>query len=106
MVTTQRTIATATLWTTNMDLTGYQWRRPAALSPLFGRPHDARDGAHHLVPRRLLFGELPLSGRREPVILGAPVGLRLPPFGGEPSLLFQPVQRGIERAVLDLQRII
>src|ERR1022692_514397 len=68
--------------------------------------HGAGHGAHQLLPTGLLFDQLPLSPRREFVIAGAAIGFRYLPFRREPALFFEPMQRGIERAVLDLQHFL
>ena len=44
--------------------------------------------------------------RREPAFTGAAVGFRHLPIGRDPALPLQPMQRRIERAVLDLQRVL
>ena len=47
--------------------------------------------------------ELLLALRGQPVELGALVGLGLPPVGLDPAPLLEAVQRGVERAGLDLE---
>jgi len=46
------------------------------------------------------------AATRERVILGLPVVFRRSPCRGDPLALFEPVQRGIERALTDGERII
>ena len=43
------------------------------------------------------------AGSRQPVILRALLVLGQPPLGLDPALSFEAVQRGVERAVVDLQ---
>ena len=76
------------------------------LSALLSGTHYARNGSHHLVPFRLLSRKLPPPRHRESVILGAAIGFRLLPFRCEPSLPFEPVQRRIQGAMLQLQGIL
>src|SRR5208283_1489342 len=68
--------------------------------------HSAGHGAHQLLPTGLFFDQLPLSPRRELVVAGAAIGFRDLPFRREPALLFEAMQRGIERAMLDLQHFL
>src|ERR1700730_6024003 len=70
-------------------------------------PHYACDSFRHLLPLRFFDGK-PLSALlSQLVILEFPVsvGSRLP-FGDDPSSLFQPMKRWIERAVLHLKEIV
>src|SRR5579871_4333658 len=70
--------------------------------PPFGGPHDARNGSHYRVPFRLLARQLTFAGGGEFVVFGPAVGFRLLPLRSQPSLLLQSVQRGVQRAVLNL----
>src|SRR5687768_4198109 len=64
------------------------------------------DGADEGAPGLLFGGELFAAGLGEAVVLGRPVG-----FGGGtplcfyPALFFEPVERGIERALRDLKDV-
>src|SRR5580700_5066777 len=58
--------------------------------------HEAGDGGAHLIPACELRTELFPSGGGELIVLGALVVLRVPPFGLDPTLLFEAVQRGVE----------
>ncbi len=66
---------------------------------------DSSNDVGHAVP---VFGfrkqpALPCSG--EPVIFGFAVVFRLAPFTGDPALMFQTIERGVQRALLDFQAI-
>src|SRR5580658_4700319 len=85
-------------------------RRPNILhllsSFLLGR-HHASDRDGELVPSRLLRRKLLASRRGEPVILEFAIAiLSLLPFARDPALLFQAMQRGVERAMLHLQDVV
>jgi hypothetical protein len=54
----------------------------------------------------LLFDQFPLSLGCEFVVPRAAVGFRNLPFGFEPASLFEAMQRGVERPVLHLQRVL
>ena len=59
------------------------------------------DDVGHAVP---VFGfrkQLALPCRGEPVIFGFAVVFRFAPLTGNPSLMFEAIERGIERALLD-----
>ena len=70
------------------------------------RVHDPSDRVYELGPPIALAGELRFSRGCEPVVLRALIRLAHAPFGLEPSALLEPVQRGIERAGLDLEQVV
>src|SRR5215510_2103793 len=78
-------------------------RRNMALASLRLEFEDPPDCCCEPLPFRCLFGELftAIAGQR--VKAGLAVLDGGPPFGGDPSALFQTLQRGIECAVLDQQ---
>src|SRR5215212_5250912 len=68
--------------------------------------HRFEDEPHRLgksPPVRRLFLEPSPSGGGEAVILCFALVLRLAPLGSNQGLLFEAIQRGIERALLDQQ---
>src|SRR6476469_5367048 len=56
------------------------------------------DGRVHLAPVSLLFRQLPASGRRHGVELGAPPALQLAPRSDNPAALGQAMQSWKERS--------
>src|SRR5580698_6424128 len=78
---------------------------PHLLYRLCAGIQHACDGAHHLVPARPFVNQLPLSSRRQRVILGALATLAELPFGLHPLLFLQTVERRIERAGLYPQHV-
>src|SRR5262245_57338512 len=80
---------------------------PGAIRLLLGqtRIHDPSDRCDELRPAVPFTRQLFLALRRQPVILGALIGLALGPFGPQPPLLFQPVEGRIEGAGFDLQEV-
>jgi hypothetical protein len=75
----------------------------ALLILLFSRPQDAIHRAYQPVPATCVFDELFAASRRQAVIPRLAVVLRSPPEGRDPTSVFEPVQRRVKRAVLDLQ---
>src|SRR5882724_4637592 len=74
---------------------------------LGGWPHHARYSFGHLLPLRFFDQELLPAFIRQPVVFVFPIAVRRSlPFGSHPASLFQTMQRGIERAVLRLQKFI
>jgi len=74
---------------------------------LLGRRKNARDCGDELVPLGFFGGQLLFAGRRQPIVLELAVAvLGGFPFRGQPAFLFQAMQRGIKRAVLDLKDFI
>ncbi len=67
------------------------------------RTHNPRDGVDDLLPSVLLANQLLPAGGSQAVELSALVALCLLPFGGYPTLFFQPMERGVERPGLNLQ---
>ena len=65
--------------------------------------HDERDGAGHLAPAAGLKREAPATGGGEAVVLGLAVVLARAPVGREPAAVLQAMERGIQRALLDLE---
>src|SRR5882762_3554316 len=74
---------------------------------LGGRPHHSRHSLGHLLPLRFFDQELLPPFIRQPVVFEFPISIRRSfPFGSYPASLLQAMQRGIERAVLRLQKFI
>src|SRR6266849_5009303 len=62
-------------------------------------------GARELAPLRLFDGEQFADFRREPIHFHLAASLGLFPPGGDQPAALEPLQRGVERAVLDLQDV-
>jgi hypothetical protein len=60
------------------------------------------DGVRIPLPCANFSGELTSAGGGELVEFCAPVVLRRSPFGVEPPLVLEPVERGVERSLIDL----
>src|SRR5579863_1592765 len=74
---------------------------------LGGRPHHPGNCIHHLLPLRLFDLELFAALLGQTVVLEFPISVRSHlPFGSDPSLALQPMQRRIQRSVLHLQEIV
>src|SRR4051812_29847445 len=65
----------------------------------------ARHGERHALPLSLFFLELPLALPREAVKLRLAVVLRAAPLGVNPAGFFEPVERRIERPLVDAQDV-
>jgi hypothetical protein len=70
-----------------------------------GLVEDAGDGVDEAAPLRGLHGEPLAPGLREAVELHAPLGLREPPLGLDPAVPLQPVERRVERPLLDAEDV-
>src|SRR5215217_2858485 len=70
-----------------------------------GGSQDSIDGADDLVPAVRLLDELRASLRREPVIARTPVVLGGSPERGDPSTVFEAVERWIQRAMLGCEHV-
>src|SRR5690606_31860740 len=68
--------------------------------------NDSRDGLRQPIPVRTLAGEPLSASARQRVELGPPVVLRGAPFGRNPAVVLELVQRGIERSVAYLQHLV
>src|SRR5213593_2973006 len=81
-------------------------RRRVNMSHLVGS-RDERGGHRgcQTLPAFGLFAKPPPAGRRHGVVLGFPLVIALTPFRRDESLMFQPVERGIQGALRDLQRV-
>ena len=64
---------------------------------------DLSDRQRDTRPHLPLGGELPLAGRRNPIVLGPSSLGRHAPLSGNEPLLLEPVQQGEERARADLK---
>ena len=64
------------------------------------------DAGRQALPLRDFGLELLAARLRQRVEARAAVVLRRAPFGRDPALVFEPVDRGIERALLDPQQVI
>src|SRR5437867_2383527 len=70
-------------------------------------PHHARDRRREPVPLRFFGGELLPPERREPVVLAFALLRRARfPFRGDEGLALEPVEGGIEGAVLEAQDLV
>src|ERR1700734_2185107 len=65
--------------------------------------HHLCDGVRQTLPVIGFFGELLPTKRSQPVVLGAPVVGRLAPFGINPAVELQAVERWIQRALFDAE---
>src|SRR5689334_9357889 len=66
---------------------------------------DQRDGCRQSIPFRGLGLQGFSSGRGELVVLGASSLLAHAPLGGDPALLLELMEGGIQRALADVQLI-
>ena len=66
----------------------------------------ALDRADHAIELGAFGGELPAAGGGERVVAGAAVVLRRAPLGLHPAVEQQPLERGIQRALADLQHVV
>src|SRR5262249_34357847 len=71
---------------------------------LLGAAQHAIDGDEHGVEARDLVAELFAASGAERVVARAPAGGRLPPLGGDPAFFLQPLERGVQRPLLDAQQ--
>src|SRR5215468_11013443 len=79
----------------------------SAYSTLLSRwLHNAGDGRVQALPLRGLIEELLLARFGKAVVLRAAVVLRSPPLCGDPATALQPLQRRIERAVINFQHLL
>src|SRR5690606_19972862 len=62
-------------------------------------------GFRQPLPLLVLFGESPATLRRQRVVARAPVVLRNRPATADQTLPLQPVQRRIQRALVDLELV-
>src|SRR5580765_6092264 len=77
-------------------------RRKASMSKLLGScGQDRAHRLHQFLPPCGFVAELLASGGGERVELGAAIVVGRAPFGVEESLEFEPVERGIEGALLN-----
>ena len=68
--------------------------------------HHAPDGRGHAFPAAGFDRQLPAPGGGEPVVLGPPAQLRDSPFGFDPALMLEAMERRVKRALVDLQDIL
>src|SRR5438093_1861042 len=77
-------------------------RRISALrEPRLRRDQRLADGADVAIPRRHLGLQLRPAAATQLIVLRAAVVLRVAPFGGEPALLLEAMERRVERSFLD-----
>ena len=74
-----------------------------ARGPASGSGDDDVDGLREPVPVGGFLFELAPAGLSQGIELGLAAGFAFGPVGGDPPLLLEAVQGGIERALLDLQ---
>ena len=80
-------------------------RHPVASHSPFGRPENARDGGGQAAPLRGLSDQPLAAGFRQLIEPRLAIGVRGAPFGPDPFPRFEALQRRIERAVIDDQRL-
>ena len=69
------------------------------------RAQHLADRAHEAVPSAGLGRELPTACRCQTVVARLAIVLGRAPERGDPAAVLEPMQRGVERAVLDLQNV-
>jgi len=80
----------------------HQRRRPLRL---IGRAQHQSDGLRQPLPVEPFGGQLRPALPRQAVELGVATGLRRPPLGPKPAAVLEPVQRGVQRALLHLEGV-
>src|SRR5215471_368984 len=75
------------------------------LRPALSRREHAGDRLRETLPAFLFLGELPQAFLRQLVEARLPVVLRGSPGRADPALPLQPVERGIERPLVDLEHV-
>ena len=65
---------------------------------------DQANRRRQLIPARLFTRQLPVARPRERIELGIAACFRAPPLRFQPALLFEPVQRRIQGALIDAHR--
>src|SRR5207302_1361147 len=86
---------------------GFAGAPRAALLPWLRRGLErAPDREGDALPAFRLGLQLPAPGARQLVVLRAPLVLGVAPLGGEPTLFFQAIERGKQRAGLDDERAV
>ena len=86
--------------------TDAQVRKSAVTGGCLSRPHHAGDGPNETVPAGFFGRQLLSAGRGQLIVLGALIVFRDLPFGGDPPLSLEAVQRRIERSPLDSQLVV
>src|SRR5207245_1424720 len=67
---------------------------------------DSRNDIRHVVPLFRFFSQSALPRCRETIVFRLALVFRLTPFARDPALVFQAIQRRIQRALLNLQAIL
>src|ERR1700728_472294 len=67
------------------------------------RTENGGDKRRHSVPPFSLGVELTAASRRQPIEFGLTIVVGLAPLTGNQALVFQPVERWVQRSLLDLQ---
>jgi hypothetical protein len=67
---------------------------------------DFRNGQGEPIPALFLSGALFTACFSQPVELGSAAGLWRPPIGTNPAALLDPVDRWVERALLNLKQLV
>ena len=80
-------------------------RRVTALILLRGGSEDARHEPGHLLPAVRFAAKLTASGRRQSIIFGFALVVGFAPLAGDEALVFQAVERGVERTLLDFEAV-
>src|SRR5260370_33450029 len=70
---------------------------------LRSRTENAGDKRRHAVPLLSLGVELTAASRGQPIELGPTIVIRFAPLTGNQALVFKPVERWVQRYLLDLQ---
>ncbi len=66
------------------------------------RSHDQADGGYKVRPPGVFLHQMPAACGGEPVIFGAAIVFGHLPFGSDPTLGFEALQGGVQRAELDI----
>src|SRR6476620_8506767 len=77
--------------------------RANIVSSFSARREDGFDGGHVSPPRLGFRAERAPALRGQPVVLGAPVVVARAPFAVDPALLLEPLERRVERALVDVE---
>src|SRR4051812_17823298 len=79
-------------------------RRKKRRMSLCDRLHDETDGAHNPLPLVALLLQLTAPFRGQPVEAGAAIVFRHRPVRVDPAPILEPIEGGIERPLLDLEK--
>src|SRR6266542_133645 len=80
-------------------------RYSSSLSLAFTGIHQAANRGNHLIPAAAFARQLFPAGRAELVVLRALIVVRHAPFGSDPSLFFEAMQRRVQRPGFKLEHL-